>query len=90
VRIFQHDDGMTSTGMPGRPSKAKHLIDAEFERRVAADECEPSLAGEARALRHLLKKQHPYVEQPKQTTVENNIRAGYAAWKANRGHHPTK
>lgn len=90
VRIFRHDDGLTSTGMPGRPSKAKHLIDAEFERRVDANECEASLAGEARALRSFLKKQHPYVEQPEQKTVENNIRAGHAAWKANRAHHPTK
>jgi hypothetical protein len=90
VRIFQHDDGMISTGMPGRPSKAKQLIDDEFERRVAADECEPSLAGEARVLRDWLKKQHPDADRPEQKTVENNIRAGHAAWKGNRGQHPTK
>ncbi len=90
VRIFRQDDGITSTGMPGRPSKAKHLVDAEFERRVAANECEPSLAAEAGALRRLLKKKHPDVAQPAQDTVQNNIRAGYAAWKGNRGQHPTK
>jgi len=80
VRILQHDDGVTSTGMPGRPSKAKHLIDAEFERRVAAEECEPALVDEARALREWLKNHHPHVAQPEQKTVENNIRSGHMKW----------
>jgi hypothetical protein len=90
VRVLQHDDSITSTGMPGRPSKAKHLIDAEFERRVAADECEPSLAGEVRALLHWVRVHYPHVAPPNQKTVENNIRLRYAGRKAVLAQRPTK
>ena len=83
VRVLQeHADGVSSTGMPGRPSKAKHLIDDAFKRRAASNECESSLAGEARALRHWLKADSPHLAQPGQKTVENNIRASYIAWKS--------
>jgi hypothetical protein len=82
VRVLQkQDDSITSTGMPGRPSKAKDLIDSEFQRRVASDECEPSLEGEARALRGWVKMHYPHVAQPQQKTVVNNIRGGYKTWR---------
>jgi hypothetical protein len=48
VRVLkQEDEGLTSTGMPGRPSKGKDLINAEFQRRVSANECEQTLDAQA-------------------------------------------
>jgi hypothetical protein len=85
VRLLrEQDEGIKSTGMPGRPSKGKYLIDAELERRIAANECEPLLAGEARYLLHWFKTNYPQAHPPTQKLVENNIRRRYAAWKAGR------
>jgi hypothetical protein len=82
VRISQqHDDSITSTGMPGRPSMARDLIDDEFQRRVDADECELSTKGEAGKLLGWLKKKYPGVPRPTQKTIENNIRKGHRSWR---------
>ena len=62
------------TGFPGRPSKSKHLIDDEFERRVADHEALPVLAQEARALLHWLAAKYPTAARPTLKTIRNNIR----------------
>src|SRR5437868_1028750 len=36
--LREQDEGIISTGMPGRLTKGKPLIDAELERRIAANE----------------------------------------------------
>ena len=82
VRVLeQPDDSITSTGMPGRRPKGKQLIEAEFRRRAASNECEHSLEGEARALCAWFAKHHPMADQPSQKTVENNIRAAHRGWR---------
>jgi hypothetical protein len=63
------------TGFPGRPSKSKHLIDDEFERRIAASKALPVLAEEARALLHWLEAKYPTAERPTLKTIQNNIRS---------------
>jgi hypothetical protein len=75
------DDALTHSGFPGRPGKGKHLIDDEFDRRVAAGEALPSLADEAKALLDWLKEHHPKVARPTPKTIEENIRARHRQWK---------
>ncbi len=73
VRVLQEqEDDFTLTGMPGRPSKGKEIIEAEFQRRAATNECEQSLEGEARVLCAWFKRHHPLVGAPTQKTIQNN------------------
>jgi len=72
------------TGFPGRPSKGKHLIDDEFERRVAASEALPVLAEEAQALHDWFVVKHPTAERPTVKTITNNIRRRHG--RARAGH----
>jgi hypothetical protein len=66
------------TGLPGRGTIA-HLIIREFERRLAADECQAPLAAEARALRDWASVKHRKAPTPTPRTIENQIRAKYRA-----------
>lgn len=70
-----------TTGLPGRPT-TRHVYEPEFERRIAAEEIEKSLAGEARYLRGWVKANHPEYPVPGVGTLENNIRERY--WIARR------
>src|SRR5207237_619400 len=74
------DDALTHSGFPGRPGKGKHLIDDEFDRRIAAGEALPSLVDEAKALLDWLKEHHPKVARPTTKTIEKSrkSRAGLA------------
>jgi hypothetical protein len=67
------------TGFPGRPSKSKHLIDDEFERRVAAGEALPVLVEEAQALLQWFKAKYLTAERPTVKTIQNNIRSRHRA-----------
>src|SRR5690606_13765343 len=71
-----------STGMPGRPSKAKHLIEDEFARRARSGTLAASLALEAVALLAWLSEAHPETPRPTKDTIENNIRDAYRASRA--------
>lgn len=71
-----------STGMPGRPSKAKHLIEDEFARRAQSGTLAASLALEAVSLLAWLSKAHPETPRPTKDTIENNIRDAYRASRA--------
>jgi len=64
------------TGAPGRPS-SMHLIEAEFERRVAQGQVEASLAVQARVLAQWLRDLHPAYPKAGKTAIENNIRLTY-------------
>ncbi len=75
-------DAYTLSGFPGRPSKAKHLIDDEFDRRVAAGQALPLVADEAGALLDWLKRQHPTMARPTPKTIQENIRARHPQWRA--------
>jgi hypothetical protein len=74
----------THSGFPGRPGKAKHLIEDEFKRRTKAEEALPNVADEASALFDWLKEAHPTVPRPTKRTIENNIRADHRRWQARR------
>jgi hypothetical protein len=76
--------GPITTGMPGRPSKSKHLIEDEFKRRTKAGEALRNLADEAAALLDWLKDAHPTVPRPTVKTIKNNIRAAHRQWMASR------
>jgi hypothetical protein len=77
-------DAYTHSGFAGRPSKGKHLIDDEFDRRVAAGTALRSLADEAKALFDWFKQQHPTLARPTTKTIKENIRARHREWKASR------
>jgi hypothetical protein len=77
-------DTPAKTGMPGRPSKSKHLIDDEFERRVKDRKVLLSLPDEAKALLEWLKNAHPQAARPTVTTIKNNIRDRYRGYQGNR------
>jgi hypothetical protein len=66
------------TGLPGRPS-IRHLIVAELRRRIAAGECEPTISGEAQALRLWTISNHSEVSAPIDKSIENLIRPLYNA-----------
>ena len=73
AQVFDPD----RSGFPGRPGLAKHLIEQEFERRVAAGEVCDALDDEGRALLAWLKDNHPSAPQPTVKTIKNSIRAQY-------------
>jgi hypothetical protein len=77
-------DAYTHSGFSGRPSKGKHLIDDEFDRRVGAGTALPSLADEAKALFDWFRQRHPTLARPTTKTIKENIRAPYREWKASR------
>ncbi len=66
-----------SSGFPGRPSKAKHLIEQEFRRRAGAGELCSALAEEARTLLDWVKGEHPDAPPPTVKTISNNHRSEY-------------
>ncbi len=66
-----------SSGFPGRPPKAKHLIEQEFRRRADAGEVCSTLPEEAGALLEWLKGEHPSAPPPTVKTIKNNIRGLY-------------
>jgi hypothetical protein len=74
----------TTTGLPGRPSKSKYLIDDEFERRIAAGDALSSLSAEAEALLTWLKASHPDKPRPTSKTIQENIRGRHRRWQASR------
>jgi hypothetical protein len=63
----------THSGFPGRPGKAKHLIEDEFARRTKSGEVLLNLADEAAALLDWLKAAYPTVQRPTKATIENNM-----------------
>jgi hypothetical protein len=65
------------SGYPGRPPKARHLIEGEFHRRAAAGTLSVTLADEAAALLNWLRVTHPNHEPPGLETIKNNIRDPY-------------
>lgn len=67
----------SGTGLPGRPSKSKHLIEDEFRRRAAAGALADSLPVEATELLAWLTATHPTSPRPTVGVVKNNIRADY-------------
>jgi hypothetical protein len=73
----------THSGFPGRPTKGKHLIDDEFERRIVARQVLPSLANEAKELLDWFKWQHPTMARPTTKTIQENIRERHRQWRAN-------
>jgi hypothetical protein len=81
-RLWPPSSPIVPTGTVGRPSKSKHLIEDEFNRRVEAREASPlSLADEARRLWEWLKMSYPEAERPTPKVIENNIRAGHRRYK---------
>lgn len=80
IHILPPDaDAQMPTGMPGRPSSGKEIIDAEFQRRVAAGEMEGSLAAQCRVLAEWYRATYPRQRCPTTKTIENNLRP---AWRA--------
>jgi hypothetical protein len=75
------DDPDRHSGMPGRPGKARHLIEDEFMRRGQSGELAGSLALEARALLDWLSLNYPQHSRPTIRTIQNNIRAEYRRLK---------
>jgi hypothetical protein len=75
-------DAYTHSGFPGRPSKGKHLIDDEFDRRVAAGQALPTVADEAKALLDWFKREHPTIARPTLKTIQENIRTPHRQWRA--------
>jgi hypothetical protein len=73
---------VSGTGMPGRPSKGKHLIDDEFKRRCGSGRVIADLAEEASALLSWYEATHPNVQRPTVKTIKNNIRAAHRQYFA--------
>ena len=70
-----------SSGFPGRPPKAKHLIEQEFQRRRDAGEVCSTLTAEACALLEWLKGEHPSAPPPTIKTIKNNLRDQYREYE---------
>ncbi len=64
------------TALPGKPS-IRHLILAEFRRRVAEKDNETSLSKEAQALCNWARTKHPEAPTTTARTVENHIRSEF-------------
>jgi hypothetical protein len=75
---------VSATGMPGRPSKGKHLIEDEFKRRCETGEVLASLDAEAQALLVWYKDNDPSAQRPTVKTIKNNIRASHRKYLAER------
>ena len=73
--------GPYRTGLPGRPT-ARHLLTAEFKRRVDSKMYCESLLDEAKALHAWLKEEHPNASPATVKTIENHIRKAYRRAKA--------
>lgn len=76
------NQNMTHTGLPGRPSNSKHLLEQEFERRKTAGTVADTLAGEVRVLLSWLEQNHPNAPQPAEGTTQNNFREAYRQYTA--------
>jgi hypothetical protein len=72
---------LLATGLPGRPMKSKHLLDAELQRRAVVGQLCATLSEEADALLTWLLKTHPSNAPPTKLTIENNIRDEYRRLK---------
>jgi hypothetical protein len=70
------------SGAPGRPS-GRHLVENEFERRMAGNLCEASLSKEAEALAEWYRREHPDAPRLLPTSIENQIRNQHRAWRSN-------
>jgi hypothetical protein len=75
---------VAGSGMPGRPSKGKHLIEDEFRRRCETGEVLESLDGEAKALLAWYKDNYRTAQRPTVKTVTNNIRTSHRKYLAER------
>jgi hypothetical protein len=73
---------ISSTGMPGRPSKSAQLIENEFRRRTDSGLASSILADEARSLLIWIETEHPEAPRPTPKVIENNIRAAHRDYKA--------
>ena len=76
------DDVNQKTGLAGRPSKSRHLIEDELGRRAIADRLAPTLAAQSQALLDWLIETHPKAQRPTVRVVANNIRARYRGLKS--------
>lgn len=74
---------LIEAGTPGRPSAA-HLVVAEFDRRVGAGLLCETLKAEAETLAAWLKRSHPKAPPLGASRIQEVIRGGYNAWKADR------
>lgn len=72
----------TPTGLPGRPSKGRDLIEYEFKRRCGTGEAKAALDEEAEALRGWYIMSYPQAQHPTVKTIKNNIRADHRRWVA--------
>jgi hypothetical protein len=75
--ILEGGSAPLRTGYPGRPSKAKNLIEDEFQRRSTSGCLAATLPDEAAALLQWLRAVHPSYQPPSVKTVKNNIREMY-------------
>lgn len=76
------DQEPASGGFPGRPT-SKHLVEAEFQRRVKAGEIEQSLQRQAEVLAIWLRKVHSEMPQAEVKTIVNNLREAYRSARKN-------
>ena len=78
---FTGIDTDQNTGLPGRPSKSKHLIEDELRRRAENNLLAGTLADEAAELLAWLVGNHSSKQRPTLDTIKNNIRAEYRRLK---------
>ncbi|MCP3994915.1 MAG: hypothetical protein GY722_07605 [bacterium] len=76
VKEIEEKGAAYRTGAPGRPG-SKHLILAEFERRMADGSLEPTVREQGEDLAEWLLREHPAAAPIKPKTAENAIRALY-------------
>jgi hypothetical protein len=79
-----------TTGVQGRPSKSRHIIEAEFARRVEAGQIEQSLSQQSLVLAAWFKTNHPDKPHPTAKTIENNLRDAYREAARNAANCPPK
>ena len=68
------------TGAQGRPT-SRHVVEAEFHRRVAIGAVQDTLKAEAQALSDWLKQTHGGLAPMSRKTVETCIRETHRAWR---------